>query len=86
MPVISTFYGIIIRMFHTEHNPPHLHAHYQSNSAVYDINKCELTDGNMPKKQNALVVAWMELHKDELLANWQLAQGHEELVKIDPLK
>jgi FMN-dependent NADH-azoreductase len=86
MPAISTFYGIIIRMYHTEHNPPHIHAHYQENHAVYDIKECDLTDGTMPKKQNILIKAWMELHKDELLANWELAQNHEDLAKIEPLK
>ena len=86
MPTISTFYGIIIRMYHSEHNPPHIHSYYQADVAMYDIKECELIDGTMPKKQDRLIKAWMELHKDELLANWQLAQNHEEIVKIEPLK
>ncbi|MCL2038808.1 MAG: DUF4160 domain-containing protein [Bacteroidetes bacterium] len=86
MPTISVFYGIIIRMYHTEHNPPHIHAYYQSNNAVYSIKECEMIDGAMPKKQNALIKAWMELHQDELLANWDLAMYKEDICKIEPLK
>ena len=57
MPTISTFYGIIIRMFYQEHQPPHIHAFYQSNEALYNINECELMKGTMPKPQNKLIEA-----------------------------
>jgi hypothetical protein len=69
-----------------EHNPPHLHAYYQDSKAIIDIIKGEITDGNLPAKQLKLVSAWVELHKDELFADWQLCQNGEEPFKIDPLK
>ena len=79
------FYGIIIRMFNNgEHNPPHFHAIYQGYNAVFSIDG-ELTDGEMPKKQLKLISAWTALHKDELLANWELAISKQPLYKIDPL-
>jgi hypothetical protein len=88
MPTIAMFYGVIIRMYCSpkEHNPPHFHAYYQSHKAIIDINTCELKDGGLPSKQKKLVLAWAELHKEELLADWELASNGELPFKIDPLK
>lgn len=86
MPVISMFYGIIITMYNTkEHNPPHFHARYQGQSAVFDMNG-DMIEGDFPKKQQKFVAAWAEIHRDELLANWELATENSALFKIDPLK
>ncbi len=86
MPTISMFYGIIVRMYNSgEHNPPHFHATYQEYNAVFNMDG-ELTDGEMPKKQLKLISAWAELHRDELLANWELAMNEQPLYKIDPLR
>ncbi|XOF33835.1 MAG: DUF4160 domain-containing protein [Candidatus Electrothrix sp. YB6] len=88
MPTISMFYGIIVRMFcaPSEHNPPHIHAYYQDDKAVVDIQKCKITEGQLPRKQKRLILAWVEIHQDELLANWSLASKGELPFKIDPLK
>lgn len=88
MPTICMFYGIIIRMFCApkEHNPPHFHAYYGEYRAIVDINSCELVEGNLPKKQLKLVLAWAELRQEELLANWTLAMNGELPFNIDPLK
>ncbi len=86
MPTISMFLGIIIRMFNTnEHNPPHFHAYYQGCEAVFDMDG-EIIDGDFPKRQTKFVAAWAELHRDELLANWELAQDNQPLYKIEPLR
>jgi len=69
-----------------EHNPPHFHAYYQNYKAIFDIQKCELIEGNLPQKQTRLVLAWAELHRDELMANWELASKGELPFKIEPLK
>lgn len=88
MPTISMFYGIIIRMYCApgEHSPPHFHAYYQDDKAVVNINTCELMDGKLPPKQMRLVLAWTEIHKEELLADWELASKGELPFKIEPLK
>ena len=88
MPTLSMFFGIIIRLYYgmTEHNPPHFHAYFQDFKASIDIDTCEIIEGELPSKQRKLVLAWAELHKDELLADWQLAQKGEEPFKIEPLK
>ena len=88
MPTISMFYGIIIRMYYgpKEHNPPHIHIYYQGLVGTLDILKCEFTDWNIPSKQQLLVIAWAEIHSDELLADWELCQNGEKPFSIEPLK
>lgn len=76
MPMISMFYGILIRMFFFDtdkHNIPHVHADYQGKTAVYSIPDGAVLAGELPSKKHKLVVAWIEIHQDELLADWQLA-------------
>jgi hypothetical protein len=88
MPTISMFYGIIIRMYCApkEHAPSHFHAFYGEYKAVIDINTCEIMEGDLPKKQSRLVLAWAELHQEELRADWKLAMDSELPFKIEPLK
>lgn len=88
MPTISMFYGIIIRMYFApgEHNPPHFHAYYQEYKASIDINKMEFIESTLPSKQSKLVLAWAEIHKDELVADWELAMNGEKPFPIEPLK
>lgn len=88
MPIISMFYGIIIRMFlidNKHHNLPHIHAKYAEFEASISIMEGEILAGELPRKQLRLVLAWIELHRDELLADWELAVGGETPYKIDPL-
>jgi len=85
MPEICRFYGIIIQMFFNDHNPPHFHVVYGDFKAVININD-EIVEGFMPKRALNLVFEWMDLHKTELLANWELAQNGELPKKIEPLK
>lgn len=82
------FYGIIIRMYCSpgEHNPPHIHAYYQDQMAIIDIKSGEISEGKLPHKQIKLVLAWTEIHNDELLANWDLASKGELPFPIEPLK
>jgi hypothetical protein len=88
MPTISMFYGIIIRMYCSpgEHNSPHVHAFYQDYMSIIDIVNCDVTMGNLPPRQIKLVLAWIEIHKEELLADWELASNGELSFPIEPLK
>ena len=88
MPVISMFYGIIIRLYlldNQHHNLPHIHARYAEFEASIDLLDAELLAGELPRKQLRLVQAWIELHRDELMADWELAAAGELPYKIDPL-
>lgn len=76
MPTISMFYGILIRMFFydtNKHNMPHIHADYQGQVAVYAIHDGSVLAGELPPKKHKLVVAWIEIHQEDLLADWELA-------------
>jgi Domain of unknown function (DUF4160) len=88
MPTISMFYGIIIRMYFApnEHPPPYFDVYYGEYKATVDIRTCEVIQGNLPKKQTKLVLAWAELHQDELAADWKLMMNEEEPFKIQPLQ
>jgi len=89
MPTISMFYGIIVRMYYfdtVQHNKPHIHVHYQDDSAVIEIPNGTLLEGKLPKQKMKLVEAWIEIHQEELIADWQLAVNGESVFKIDPLR
>jgi hypothetical protein len=87
MPTISMFFGIIVRMYlgRAEHNPPHIHVYYQNDKAIFDIDTGDITAGSFPPRQTRLVSAWIELHREELMANWALASRGELPFKIEPL-
>ena len=70
------FYGILIRMFFHDtdkHNLPHIHTEYQGKTAVYAIESGQVLAGGLPPKKHKLVVAWIEIHREDLLADWVLA-------------
>lgn len=88
MPIISMFYGIIIRMYlidNQHRNLPHFHAKYAEFEASIRIEDGEILAGELPRKQLRLVQAWIELHRDELQADWELAAAGENPYKITPL-
>jgi hypothetical protein len=86
MPEISRFFGIVIKMFFDDHNPPHLHALYGEYEVLININSFAVFAGNLPPRALGLVIEWATQHQDELLINWERAKGQEPLGKIEPLK
>ena len=89
MPVISMFYGIVIRLFYRDdrqHHRPHIHAEFQDQVAVYAIDDGEALDGSLPRAKARLVAAWIEIHRDELLADWKLAVEGTPTFKIKGLE
>ena len=86
MPKISRFYGIVIRMYHDEHPPPHFHVYYQSNEATVHIDTLELGRGRLPRRALALVAEWALAHREELRRNWQRVEQGMELLPIEPLE
>ena len=85
MPEISLFRGIKITMYYSDHNPPHFHAEYSGFSCLIDVVSGCVMRGFLPARQLKLVLAWNELHKDELMQNWELAKQAKPLNQIDPL-
>ena len=88
MPTISMFYGILIRMFFRDtekHHAPHIHADYQGTVAVYSIPDGRLLAGGLPPNKHKLVVAWIEIHQEDLLADWTLAANGKKPLPIKGL-
>ncbi len=71
MPEISRFFGIVIAMYYAEHDPPHFHARYNEWEAQVDIREGIIIRGMLPSKQARLVLAWTEIHREELLQMWE---------------
>ena len=89
MPTISMFYGLIVRMYYfdnQQHNMLHIHVHYQDDSAVIEIPTGKLLEGKLPRAKLKLVDAWVEIHQEDLMADWTLAINGDSVFKIDPLK
>lgn len=89
MAIISMFYGLIVSMYYFDnrrHHKPHIHVKYQGEEAVFEIPSGEMLEGNLQKRKIRLVQAWIEIHQDELMADWELAINGEPVFKIDPLK
>ena len=68
------------------HHTPHFHAYYQEHVGIYTLETIELIGGSLPRRQQRLVEAWAELHKDELLADWHLLQRGLRPMPIKPLE
>ena len=86
MPEISRFFGIIIAIFYSDHNPPHFHARYESYKAVIKIDTLTVLEGYLPPRVLGLVMEWAFIHKDELLKDWELAGVKKPLMPIEPLR
>jgi len=85
MPEICRFFGIIVRMFYDEHNPPHFHTEFSGNKAVFDL-MGNITKGDLKSRTaTRLVREWIDLHHDDLEEDWNLSRNGLPLNKITPL-
>lgn len=88
MPTICIFYGIIVKMYNeqgSKHNVPHIHAEYQDQNVVLDFYG-NILEGDFPKSKLKLLDAWLEIHREDLEANWKLLSSGNGFFKIEPLK
>ncbi len=89
MPSISMFYGIIVYLYFKDtkqHNKSHIHVRVQEDEVVVAIPDGEILEGSIPNPKMKLLQAWIELHQDELVADWNLAVSGEQPYKIEPLR
>jgi shikimate kinase len=89
MAIISMFYGIIVSMYYLDnkkHNIPHIHIKYQEQEIVISIPNGDILEGELKPNKLKLVLAWIEIHRDELIADWELASKGETIFQIEPLK
>lgn len=85
MPELSRFYGIVIRMYFGDHNPPHFHAHYEGDEALVEIATLSVIAGKLPPRAMGLVAEWALLHRREVEAAWELARNLRSPGTIEPL-
>ena len=89
MPTISMFYGIVICLYFFDderHNLPHIHAKYQGKEASFSIVDGSVLSGELPVSKTRMVQAWIEIQRESLMADWELAVNGEQLFQIDPLR
>ena len=89
MPTISMFFGILISIFYgdnQQHHMPHIHARYQGEKASIAIDDGRLLAGDFPPRQLRMVQVWIDIHRDELIADWELAVAGDEPFRIAPLQ
>jgi hypothetical protein len=89
MAIIAMFYGIIVSIYffdQRKHHTPHIHVRFQDEEAVISIPEGNVLEGSLKANKLRLVQAWVEIHQDELMADWQLASNGETVFRIDPLK
>jgi hypothetical protein len=86
MPTISTFYGILIQMFFSDHAPPHFHALYGEHEAQINIQTLEVIRGKLPRRALNLVLDWAERHQAELMESWNLCRAGKPPKPIEPLE
>jgi hypothetical protein len=85
LPEISRFLGIIIAIYYRDHRPPHFHAIYGDYEVVVNIEN-GVIEGRFPRRAVRLVLEWYELHREELMEDWLLAEQRKPLKKIAPLE
>jgi hypothetical protein len=86
MPEISRFFGIIIRMYFEDHNPPHFHAEYGDEKAEFAISDLQILDGRINKRAKSMIIEWAFIHRQELFRNWKRLQNGNMPRRIKPLK
>ena len=86
MPEVARFFGIIIRMFYDDHNPPHFHAEFSDKKAVIDFRGNILVGDLGSRTALKLVREWIDLHQAELAEDWELARAGKQIKKITPLE
>jgi len=85
MPIISKFFGIVVRMFYDEHNPPHIHVEYQNKKAVFDFCGNILRGDLESKTAIKLTREWIDIHVSDLQQDWKLSKSGKEIKPITPL-
>ncbi len=89
MPTISMFFGILVQIFYgdnEQHHTPHIHVRYQEKKASIAIDDGRLLAGDFPPRQLRMVQVWIDIHRDDLMADWELAVAGDEPFRIPPLQ
>ena len=85
MPEVSRFFGITVRMYFDEHDPPHFHAIYAGDEVQVGIDPIAVLQGQLPRRATSMVLEWAALHQRELLNNWRLLRNNQPILQIEGL-
>jgi len=85
MPEVSRFFGISIRMYYDDHNPPHFHALYAGDEVEVSIQPAAVLKGRLSRRALGMVMEWATTHQSELVENWRLLNIDQQPNRIDPL-
>lgn len=86
MPIIAAFFGMVIRMFHSDHNPPHIHVQYGEFDAIVKISTGVTMRGKLPARLGRLLKEWLKLHRHEIMKAWEDAQANKMPRRIKPME
>jgi hypothetical protein len=86
MPEISRFFGIIVQMYYSDHDPPHFHVRYSGQKALIAIETLALWRGRLSPRALGLVTEWAAMHRVALMEDWNLARSEAQLKPIAPLE
>jgi Domain of unknown function (DUF4160) len=86
MPEVSRFFGILIRMYFDDHNPPHFHAIYAGTESKVGIDPIIFLEGQLPNRAASMVLEWAALHQRELMQNWNRLRNDQPAERIEPLQ
>lgn len=86
MPVIASFYGMVIRVYHADHPPAHIHVQYGEMSAIVEIQTGDVLHGALPKRLAGLLREWLKKYRGEILRAWEDAQAHRAPKRVKPME
>lgn len=86
MPIISTFFGIVVRVFHEDHEPPHVHVQYGEYKAVVQIATGRVLAGRLPPRVKRILLEWLRLRRVEVMRTWIIARDQRIPPRVRPLE
>ena len=86
MPVISTFLGIIVRVYHDDHEPPHVHVQYGEFEAIVEISTGRVLAGRLPPRVKRALIEWLRARRSAVTKAWQFARRHRTPPRVRPLE
>lgn len=86
MPIIATFLGIIVRVYHDDHNPPHVHVQYGEYEAIVEINSGRLLSGRLPVRVKRLLNEWLRVRREDIMKAWESARQNRVPPRVRPLE
>ena len=86
LPIISSFFGIVVRMYYEDHSPAHFHAEFRGERASFDLDGEPLSGEIRSRVARRLIREWAQAHRGELENNWVNSREGRPMLTIEPLE